>query len=136
MAYDWSQRRVQVALAASTASGAVIGRLVPGRNPFRIRSAALTIETAVADEATITIQRRPVAGAAANEVTIDTIVVGTGHAAGTVVYVDGLNTRISPGEDLAFTVTGTGASGVVSITATIEEENEAAANDASLVLSA
>lgn len=133
MAYDWAQEDVQVALGADISSTGIEGRLVAGRYGFILRGAAVVIETAVADAATITIQRRPVAGAAANQVTVDTIEIATTHEAGEVVYLDGLNTKISPGEDLVFDVTGAGASGVASITATIERLRDAAGNDTSLV---
>ena len=133
MAYPTDQREMLVVAGANLNGTGVKGRLVAGRYGFVLEGVSVVIETVPADAATLTLQRRPVAGVAANEVTIDTVELTTSHTAGKVVYLDGLDTTIGPGEDVAFNLTGDAASGAATIKAVVRELRDAAANDTSLV---
>lgn len=132
MAYVDGIRETIVVQAANIATTGVKGRLSAGRFGFRLVGASVTIETAVADAAQITIKRRPTAGSTSGNVSIDTLEIPTSAPAGRVIYLDGLSTRVYPGEDLAFDVTDAGASGVVTIKATIDEDYDAPLNSTNL----
>lgn len=106
--YDHQKVQVYVPPSA-TGNGEATGieaRHAVGLTPMILRRVGVILEqeAATGTSAVITIQRRPVAGVAANEVTIDTITVPA-NAAGDVFYVDGLDTRVDPGEDVVADVT-------------------------------
>lgn len=108
MSYNHQKIEVYVAPSA-TGNGEATGieaRYAIGLVPMTLRRVAVILEqeAATGTSAVITIQRRPVAGVAANEVTIDTITV-VADSAGDVYYVDGLNTDFAPGEDVVADVT-------------------------------
>jgi hypothetical protein len=106
--YDHQKVHVYTAPSA-TGNGEATGieaRHAVGLVPLILRrvSVILEQEAATGTSAVITIQRRPIAGVAANQVTIDTITVPAA-AAGQIYYVDGLDTKINPGEDVVADVT-------------------------------
>lgn len=108
MSYDHQKIEVYVSPSA-TGNGEATGieaRYAVGLTPLILRRVGVILEQedATGTSAVLTIQRRPVAGVAANEVTIDTITVPA-NAAGDVFYVDGLDTKLSPGEDVVVDVT-------------------------------
>jgi hypothetical protein len=107
MSYDHQKFHVYIAPSA-TGNGEATGieaRHAVGLIPLILRRVGVILEqeAATGTSAVITIQRRPVAGVAANQVTVDTITVPA-NAAGDVFYVDGLNTRLDPGEDVVAAV--------------------------------
>lgn len=105
MSYSHFQTDVRVAEDASLASAAVVGTLSPGYQPVIARAAALVITTAADDDGVLTLKHRPTAGSSSGETTVDTFSYGTGNAAGSVVYVDGFEQKVAPGEELVFEVT-------------------------------
>lgn len=80
-----------------------------GFTPFILKAAAVVVTTATASSSVIvTITRRITAGSNTGEVAVDVITVPVSTAQGSVVYVDGLDTKVSPGEELEFAVSGSG----------------------------
>ena len=103
------QKIVEYVAPSATGNGEATGieaRYAVGLFPLILRRVGIILEqeAATGTSAVATIQRRPVAGVAANEVTIDTITVPA-NAAGDVFYVDGLDTEIGPGEDVVIDIT-------------------------------
>lgn len=133
MAYHDQQREEVLARAASTASAAVVGRLSPGYFGFNLRAVAMVFTTTVDDSGTLTIKRRPTAGSASGEVTIDTLEFDTTNGVqGKVLYLDGLNTKFIPGEELVLEITATGASGVCDLIAVVDQFAVAPAGNADM----
>lgn len=130
MAYDHNQREVLIATGASTASLAVIGLYTPGYQPVILRAVALVFTTAAAAAGILLVKKRPTPGSASGETTVATINFdATTGAAGKVVYVDGIEVKCIPGEQLAFEITDVAASGVVEIKALVEESWEVPQNN-------
>lgn len=129
MPYHDQQREEVVARAASTASTAVIGRLVAGYFGFTLRAVSMVFTTAVADSGTLTLKKRTTAGASGSESTIDTLEFDTTNGAqGKVLFKDGLSTKFDPGDELIYEITATGASGVVDLTAVVDQNSVAPGN--------
>lgn len=109
MSYSHFQTDQRLAEDASLASAAVIGTLSPGYQPVIARAAALVVTTALDNAGVVTIKHRPTAGSSSGETTVDTIsydnAAGIGAAAGDVIYVDGFEQKVAPGEELVFEVT-------------------------------
>lgn len=135
MAYDWGQREESVAKAASTASAAVIGHYCPTFFPIVLRAVSMVVTTAIDDSGTLTIKKYPTAGSSASAETIDTLAFGA-LAQGSVLYLEGLDTKILPGEELVFEITATGASGVFDLGMVIDESRERPGNNADMVATA
>lgn len=78
----------------------------PGLFPLTLRRVGVVLQTeaATGTSAVVTIERRPIAETAANEVTLGTITVAAG-ALGQIFYSDQFNDKISPGEDVVADVT-------------------------------
>lgn len=127
------QREVLVAAAASTASGAVVGRITPAYFKVRLRAVAIVFTTAAGATGDLVVSLRPTPGSATSEVTVATLVyTTTTGAAGRVVYKDGLDVVCPPGQEIAFTVADVAASGVIDIKAIVEDNYEAPANNAEM----
>lgn len=124
------QREMSIATGASTASLAVIGLFTPGYFKARLTAVALVFTTAAAAAGILLVKRRPTPGSTSGESTVATINFdGTSGAAGKIVYKDGLDVTVSPGEQLAFEITDVAAAGVVEIKAIISDNYEVPANN-------
>lgn len=138
MAYTHSKMEYQLADKASVASAAVIGdEHVVGVIPHIVRAVSVVITTSPSDAGTITFKHRPTVGSSSGEVTIAAIDYAGTAAAGDVLYVDGLNVEVTPGESIIAEVTdATPTSGNASAVVYTEPrwerpENIAAMTDAS-----
>lgn len=105
MSYSHSQIDVRLAEDAALATAAVVGTFSPGYQPVVVRAAALVITTAADASGVVTVKHRPTAGSTTGETNVGTISYGTSEAAGTAVYLDGFEQKVSPGEELIFEVT-------------------------------
>lgn len=112
MAYDHYQ--IEREAAFTTNAGALV--VSPGYSPIILRAAAVVITTTTATaDITFNVEFRDPAGGTAT--VLDTIVVPTGTTAGSVIYVDGLNQRVAPGQDINIEGQGGTGTGAGSITA-------------------
>ena len=84
-----------------------------GLYPVVVAGAAILVEVVAGDQAVFTIRHRPTIASATGQTTIDTITLETTDAAGKVVYVTGLDTKVLPGEEVVFDLTDAAASGTV-----------------------
>jgi hypothetical protein len=83
--------------------------LAPGYQPIILRAVAVVITTATATSSiTVTVTRRVTAGSNTGETAVTTVTVPVSTAQGTVIYKDGLDQKVMPGEELEFLVGGTG----------------------------
>lgn len=107
MAYDHFQASEQVAAAAALTTAGVIAasRWSPGYQPVRIRAVAVTLTVAMNAAGAVALKRRPTPGSATGEETIATLTLANGSAIGTVIYADGFDVKVSPGDELVFDVT-------------------------------
>lgn len=136
MAYTHSKYEVMIKQDAAIATAATF-EWAPGMVPHIVRAIALVFTLAPNATDAIVVQRRPVAGAAANQVTIDTVnLVVANCGAGEVMYVTGLDTEIAPGEDLAVVLPGTSTAGTAHIIAYVEPRWETPANNTKMTVSA
>lgn len=112
--YSNEQQDILVAAADAMLSTAASKFWAPGYSPFHLKAVAVVVTTGVTTTAAVvTITKRVTAGSNTNEVTVDTITVPVVATAplGTVVYVDGLDVTVSPGEELEFAGGGEGDAG-------------------------
>lgn len=112
--YHLEQQDILVAAADAMLSTAAVKFWAPGFCPFHLKGIAVVVTTGVTTTAAVlTVTKRVTAGSNTNEVTIDTITVPVVATAplGTVLFVDGLDTIVRPGEELEFSGGGEGDAG-------------------------
>jgi hypothetical protein len=142
MAYTHSKYEVDVRQADGTAladMGAAAGNAVwaPGYMPHILRAVALVFTEVCDAVETVTITKRVTAGSDTDEETIDVITTTVADsAAGEVMYVDGLDVEIAPGEELQVTWTSAGSTGIAHIKAYVEPRWETPANLSNMTESA
>ena len=106
--YTHGQHQEMVASNASLASAADIGDFAPGYMPFVIEAVALVFTTAANATGAVKVDKRPTAGSDTSrgdgDIATLNYTTATG-AVGKVVYIDGLNIKIAPGEEAVFQVT-------------------------------
>lgn len=120
MSYDNAKQFAPMGLVtAATAilangSAGIIARYFAGFFPIRIKRVGLLV-TVAHDTATtvVTLRHRPTPGSASGEVVVDTISIPTTAAVGSIYFVDGLDYRMEPGDELAFDTDGGTTAGVV-----------------------
>lgn len=107
--------------------------LTPGYQPITLRAVAAVITTTLAVAAiTITITKRILVGSDAGAVAVGTLTIPSLTAAGKVVFKDGMEVKVMPGEELKFLVGGTGT-GNGDIIATVEPSWEVPGNVAAMI---
>lgn len=113
--YD-NQQDILVATNSAIINAAGSVFWAPGYHSFHLQAVAAVVTTTLdTADAVLTITRRVTAGSNTNEVTIDTLTVPNTTAAGQVVYVDGLDTIIAPGEEIEIAGDGGSTAGVAHI---------------------
>lgn len=109
MSYDHQvdQIRCDAGAALATTAVAIIARFIHvGLQPVWVKGAAFVIEVVPGTTApVITIRHRPTIASATGQTTIETITVPTTRAVGDVVYVDNIDKKVLPGEEVVFDVT-------------------------------
>lgn len=111
----------------------------PGYQPVIVRAASVVLTVALACAATVKLDKRPTPGSDSGRGDGDVAVITlpNGQAAGTVVYKDQLNVKVSPGEEIVAEVTDAGggsAAGHIAIH--IEPSFEIPANNTEMTESA
>ena len=132
MAYTHSKYERVVASAAALSSTGDKGAFAPGMVPHIVRAVAAVIKTVPAAAGVLKFDKRPTAGSDTGRGDGDVAVINlaTSHTAGTVVYKDGLNALIKPGEEVVAEVTtATGTGGVAEIIAYVEPSWEVPGNN-------
>lgn len=108
--------------------------VTPGYSPIVLRAVAIVITTTTSVAANVfTINHRDPAGGAAT--VVDTVTVPSGTTAGSVIYLDGLDQLVKPGEDIQI-VGDDGATGAGVITAFFEPAWDTPANNTNMTESA
>jgi hypothetical protein len=136
MSYAHQLIEVKVAAAASLASLADIGSWGPGLVPVTIRGVALLIGSDIAAAGVVKVDKRPTFGSdtSRGDGDVATINLATTHTGGKVVYSDGLDVDINPGEEVVFEVTDvTGAGDVADLILLVEPRWEVPGNIAAMV---
>ena len=108
MAYTDSKHEVIIAKDASLASAADVGDWAPGYVPFRVNAIALVFTTAVDNTGALKVDKRPTAGSDTSRGDGDIATLNyttTTGAQGKVVYKEGIDTVINPGEEIVAEVT-------------------------------
>lgn len=135
------------ALAASVAPGSLASAAVIAEHAcvgerVEVKRVALAVSTSVVSSApvVVTVRARPVVGSSAGQVTIATLSIPGGTAAGKVVYKDLNQQAIQPGGSLLFEVTtaaaGGGAAGAGLCGFIAQEDPEYPVNESSMIASA
>ena len=110
MAYNHTQYEVQIGTDVDLNSAAQFGAWSPGLTPHIIRGIAVVVtETAIGNECDVTIEYGTAGVAAGAGTTIDIITLPNTTAAGQVIYKDGLNQKIAPGQEVLGVVTDAAA---------------------------
>lgn len=134
--YD-HQKEYPAAVGASFASTGIKHTFSPGLTPAVLRRVGVVVSTQMTvTPPVLTIKHRPTAGSASGETTIDTITVPTALVAGKVVYVEDLNQKVMPGEQVVFDVTTAATAGVGDIVPEFDRQWDIPQNDADMSLSA
>lgn len=104
--HQMDQVRCDAATAILVTTTGIKARWInAGLHPVIVNAAAYVIEVASTVTATvINVTHRPTIASASGETTLDSITVATARAIGDVVYVDGLDKKVLPGEEITFTV--------------------------------
>lgn len=109
----------------------------PAYQPVVVRGFAVVTRAVVCCAGEVALDKRPTAGDDTSRSELDTLTIANATAAGKVIYVDGLNTKISPSEELVAEVTNaTGAASALRIVAFVEPSPEVPANNTDMSESA
>jgi hypothetical protein len=109
----------------------------PGVRPFKLRSVAVvvTLQNTVTPPV-LTIKRRPTAGSATGEVTVTTLTVPLARLPGEIVYKNGLDETVSPGEQLVADLTTASTAGAGDIVLEFDPKWDQLTNNAKAYASA
>lgn len=121
---------------AALDSTADVGDWAPGFTPVIVRAVGLIVTNAIGATGVLKFDKRPTAGSDSGRGDGDIAVLNlaTTHAIGTVVYKDGLNIRLNPGEELVAEITdGAAASDTGHIFIVVEPTWEVPQNNADMV---
>lgn len=122
--------------AASFASTGIKATFTAGLIDYKLRKVAVVITTQMTvTPPVLTIRHRPTAGSATGQTTVDTITVPTASVAGKIIYVAGLDTLVSPGQQIVFDVTTAATAGDADIVAEFDPCWEILSNVANAALS-
>lgn len=130
-----------ISTAESLASAAVIARFM-AMHQVQVKQIAFVVSTATVSSANIvvTVKRRPTVGSSSGEVTIGTLSIPTGVAAGKMYYKNVTPVTVAQGEEIVFEVTtaaaGMGAAGAGYSGFDAEHDPEVPANNSDMVASA
>jgi hypothetical protein len=108
MAYTHSKYEVIVAKTQSVASAADIGTWAPGYMPHIIRAVAMIFDVSANATGVTKVDKRPTAGSDTGRGDGDIAILNYTTAVGAqglVVYKDGLDIELLPGEEAVFEVT-------------------------------
>lgn len=122
MSYDHQKLVGQINLVTHATGVIALGtaqlgaRLIATATPLRLRGVYATVTVAFDTADTVlSIRKRPTPGSASGQTLIDTLTIPNGAVAGAVYYVDGLDARINPGEEIYIDSDGGTTAGVAAI---------------------
>lgn len=140
MAYTHSKYEVIVAKDASLASAADVGDWAPGYIPHIIRAVALVFTVVPQATGVMKLDKRPAAGSDTSRGDGDVAVMNytaAGGVAGQVIYKNGLDVEIKPGEEVVAQITdATPTSGSAHIILYVEPRWETPANESDMTATA
>lgn len=132
--------KIEVELAAAADLNSVAdvtgASFAPGYMSYIVRAVAVVINNDIGAAGELRIDKRPTAGSdtSRGDGDIAIITLDTVHTGGTVVYQDGLNVRLDPGEEAVAQVTNaTAASDTARIILYLEPTWERPANNTAMV---
>ena len=133
MAYDHTQYEVQIGTDVDLNSAAQFGAWSPGLTPHILRGIAVVVTNDIGAAGEVTVEYGTAGVAAGAGTTVDIINLTTAHTAGTVVYKDGLNQKLTPGQEVLGVVTNvTAASDTAHVILMVEPQWEQPANNTSM----
>ncbi len=104
MAYDnFYEVKVGGGLSGSTTGDKA--NWAPGTYPHYVRSIGVVLNVDPTGSAVVALDKEPTAGSATGRTQLEVINIASTHAQGNVVYIDGLNHKILPGERVVVKVT-------------------------------
>jgi hypothetical protein len=130
---------VEMAKTADLNSLADCGSFAPGYMSYIVRAVAAVINNDVAAAGVLKFDKRPTAGSDVSRGDGDVAILNlsTLHTGGKVVYKDGLNIRLDPGQEIVAEVTDvTGASDTARVILYLEPTWERPANNTAMVATA
>ena len=138
MAYDHTQYEVVVALAADAAATGEEGDgWSPGYIPPYVRAFSVAAINAVGAAGEVELEKVTLGGAAGSGTVISTITVTNGLSQGSIIYEDGLNTKLNPGEEIIVNISNACAAGdLLHCVALVEPSWETPGNDTSMTATA
>jgi transcriptional regulator of nitric oxide reductase len=138
MAYTHTQYEVMMTNEAVITSTGDKARWLPGYIPHVVRAHFFTVTTATqaADAAQLNLDKRPTAGSDTARVNdlVSPLNIPASTAAGKNVYKDGLQAKVSPGEEVVLEVTDATAAGAGSYGIFVEPSWEVPANNTNMAL--
>ena len=130
---------MELAKTADLNSLADVGSFAPGYMSYIVRAVAVVINNDVAAAGVVKFDKRVTAGSdvGRGDGDIAVVTLGTAHTGGKVVYKDGLNIRLDPGQEAVAEVTDvTGAGDTARVILYLEPTWERPANNTAMVASA
>jgi hypothetical protein len=109
----------------------------PGYQPVVVRGFAVVTKAVMSCAGLVALDKRATAGSDTGRTELDTVAISNATPVGSVVFVDGLNTKVSPGEELVAEVTdATGTASSLKVIAILEWSPESPANNSDMSESA
>jgi hypothetical protein len=139
MAYTHSQYEVMMTNEAVITSTGDKATWAPGYVPHNLRAwAFLTGVVATVTAAVLALDKQPIAGSAAGRIAsfVSPLKLAINQALGSVVYKDGMQAKISPGEQLVFNITTAATAGTGSAIIFVEPTWETPGNNVNMALTA
>jgi len=136
--HQMDQTLVKAETAIAMQTPAIKARyLNAGLQPVWVRGAAAIIEVAMTvTAAVVNITHRPTIGSATGETTIETITIPTARAIGDVVYVNNIDKKVLPGEEVTFTLATAATAGSCHFVLFTNPSWDAEGNNANMFASA
>lgn len=138
MAYAHTQYEVLLTNAAAVSTTGDKATWVPGYVPSLIRAWAYVVTTAFSAVAKLDLDKQPTSGSATGRVAdfVSPLNIPNPTAQGKVVYKDGLQAKVNPGEQIVFNVTTAAAAGAGSAVMMVEPTWEMPGNNSNMILTA
>lgn len=132
--YDHGIREVFVTNDADLGSAGLKGTWAPGLVPHIVRAAAVVVSNAIGDAGVMRIAYGAAGLATTQGTEIGKINLATTHTAGEVVYIEGLDEEVVPGEEVIFDLTDAcAASDAGHLILLVEPRWERPANNSNMV---
>jgi hypothetical protein len=137
--YVHQRQEILVVAAADLSSTGDKGVWGPGYIPVVIRAVAAKITNTIGATGTINFDKRITLGSDTGRVdnVIGALALTTSHTGGKIVYRDGLNIRINPGEEIVVAADDAAAAGdLADVSIVVEPSWERPANHSAMVATA